>query len=164
MSNLFWEKVAKTDDGCWAWIGPLDRNGYGLAGGMKKVLAHRMAYRELVGEIPAGLGLDHLCRNRACVRPDHLEPVSHRENCRRGNGWAGTNARKTHCPQGHEYTPENTKLIFKKGQPNGGRNCRECRRVRSKAKCKAKRDRARAARLATGWVPWARVAKKADPG
>lgn len=158
MSSLFWKKVAKIEGGCWIWTGPMDRNGYGLDGGARKTLAHRVAYRELVGEIAPGLELDHLCRVRHCVRPDHLQPVTHRENMLRGNGWAGKNARKTHCPHGHEYTPDNTKLR------NGSRTCRACRSAKNAEKLRRRRARLRERRLATGWVPWARVAKKVDPG
>lgn len=159
MSTDFWEKVRKSD-GCWEWIGARDVRGYGLHHGVRrKYLAHRVSYAMAYGEVK-GLDLDHLCRNRACVRPDHLEAVSHRENCRRGNGWAGLNARKTHCPQGHEYTPENTKIVFKKTQPNGGRVCRACRREKNAEKLRRRYARRRDERLAAGWVPYKR---KTDP-
>jgi hypothetical protein len=77
--------------------------------------AHRFAYELLVGPIPAGLTLDHLCLNKACVRPDHLEPVSLTVNIRRAN------ARRTHCKRGHAFTPENTYL-----DKIGARQCRKC--------------------------------------
>lgn len=121
----FWEKVNKTD-GCWMWVGAISDTGYGSfnAGGGLYTGSHRFAYQQVKGAIPAGLYLDHICRVRSCVNPDHLEPVTNEENIRRGNGGIN-NASKTHCPKGHEYTPENTVL---RKYPNGrtGRICRSC--------------------------------------
>jgi hypothetical protein len=107
-AERFWAKVRKTD-GCWLWQGSL-RSGYGRfrGGAGPLVTAHRYAYRLLVGPIPEGLVLDHLCRNGACVNPAHLEPVTQRENLRRGTGFNATNAAKTHCPAGHPYSEANT--------------------------------------------------------
>jgi len=100
-------------DGCWQWK-VVNSEGYGsFAIDRVKHKAHRVLYELMVGPIPAGLDIDHLCRNRACVRPDHLEPVTRGENQRRGvpyrpprnyNPWG---RQVTHCPRGHEYTPEN---------------------------------------------------------
>lgn len=102
LDERFFAKVHMTS-GCWEWVAGKDSGGYGQIGVDRRVKrAHRVAYEAIVGPIPEGLELDHLCRNRACVRPEHLEPVTRYENVRRGNGWAGTNARKTHCPKGHE--------------------------------------------------------------
>ena len=116
----FWSKVEKTDD-CWLWTGALTGGRYGnaIVNG-KNVPAHRAAYEELVGPIPEGLELDHLCFVTNCVRPDHLEPVTGAENKRRAG------ARTTHCPKGHEYTPENT---YVRTRGNGRRQCRECHRL-----------------------------------
>lgn len=121
-TERLWSKVdRRSTDECWLWTastagaagyGRLWRNG-------KAVRAHRLVYELLVGPIPAGLELDHLCRNRPCVNPAHLEPVSGAENLRRGEGFGGTNARKTHCPRGHEYT----RLIERTGPR---RRCRTC--------------------------------------
>jgi hypothetical protein len=107
---------------CLLWTGSKTRNGYGVFGYAhgKKAMAHRFAYERLIEPIPDGLQLDHLCRNRACVNPHHLEPVTQKVNLLRGIGFAGVNARKTHCPRGHEYTPENTKSF------SGWRQCRAC--------------------------------------
>lgn len=125
----FWSKVTKTDT-CWLWTAYL-RRGYGkIKISNRTVLAHRFAYEMLVGPIPDGLQLDHLCRVRNCVNPAHLEPVTSRENTLRGATPAALNAAKTHCKNGHEYTPENTYLIKPtKTQPNGARACRTCRRA-----------------------------------
>lgn len=90
--------------GCWEWTGAVDLNGYGVVygnGRMRK--AHRVLYEKANGTVPHGLELDHLCRNRKCVNPDHLEPVTHRENILRGVGTAASRARQTHCKHGHEF-------------------------------------------------------------
>lgn|SRR3990167_459892 len=123
----FWAKVDKTE-GCWLWTGAKSR-GYGQMGVRGKLVqAHRYAYESLVGLIPTGLELDHLCRNHACVNPLHLEAVTHRENLLRGIGMIAHNMKVTHCPQGHPYDSRNTLSIRKRGlhgQP--GRNCRACK-------------------------------------
>ena len=124
----FWTKVDRSKGffSCWEWQGYIDPLGYGYYHPSKsvKLLAHRFAYTLFQGEIPKPLVLDHLCRNRACVNPSHLEPVSNAENILRGNGQSAVNARKTHCPKGHEFTPENTRIDKK-----GARRCRECERL-----------------------------------
>lgn len=130
VGRRFWEKVDKRDGGCWIWTASLATNGYGRfypdPDGVRGVPAHRFAYEDLVGPIPDGLDLDHLCRNRACVKPSHLEPVTRRVNAARGIKGALT----THCPKGHEYTPENTYIR----QPEGHRMCRACARERMRKK------------------------------
>ena len=108
------------DTGCWVWVAAI-RGGYGgFRVGEKLVSAHRYAYERWVGLIPEGLELDHLCRNPLCVNPFHLEPVTHCENVRRGEGATTVNAAKTHCVHGHEFTPENTRVY------RGSRRCRTC--------------------------------------
>lgn len=112
-------------NGCWVWTRKIDRHGYGHVSvrGVDS-LAHRAAYAELVGPIPEGLTIDHLCKQTKCVNPRHLEPVTVRENILRGNGIGVRNATKTHCSAGHPYDDRNTYLW------HGSRYCRACRRMR----------------------------------
>jgi len=124
----FWQKVDDSagPDWCWLFTASLSPRGYGrFAINGRPRFAHRIAYELLIGPIPHGLILDHLCRIRACVNPAHLEPVTNRENLLRGVGLTATNAAKTHCPKGHEYTPQNTWTSAK-----NQRHCRTCRRDR----------------------------------
>lgn len=118
LEERFWSKVNKTD-GCWLWtanVGIGGRYGSFSVKGKDKP-AHRVAYELVRGPIPDGLELDHLCSNTICVNPDHLEPVTHVENMRRGNGWAGENARKTHCAR---HGNPLVRIGLRRG-------CRECR-------------------------------------
>lgn len=133
------------DDGCWIWTGARVR-GYGIVMrekhpgfGRTCVPAHRDVYELLVRPLEPHELLDHLCRSRACVNPDHVDPVTQKENLRRSaRTQASRNAAKTHCPAGHEYA--GTNLIMHAGM----RFCRECHRLR----CIAYNRRAREARLA----------------
>lgn len=118
-------KILRDDRGCWIWTGARQSRGYGSAaipGTNRTTLAHRAIYELLVGTIPAGLTLDHLCRVKVCVNPDHLEPVSRAENVRRG---PGAMSKRTHCPQGHPYSGSNLYV-----HPRGSRECRTCRAMR----------------------------------
>lgn len=96
----FLSKFIVQSSGCWLWIGARTRDGYGR---LFPGRAHRLAYEHWVGPIPIELEIDHRCHNRACVNPDHLDLTSHTVNNRRSQNWAGVNARKRHCPQGHLY-------------------------------------------------------------
>jgi len=124
----FWAKVDKTET-CWLWMGGRN-NGYGyfrLGGtGGPRAYAHRFAYEQLIGPVPDGLQLDHLCRVRHCVNPAHLEPVTSRENCLRGESLQAANAQKTHCPKGHLYDAANTWITAE-----GWRACRTCQNARN---------------------------------
>ena len=141
-ADRFWSKVIRDPDtDCWEWLGARV-NGYGrfYTPERNAGLAHRWAYEHLVGPVPEGLQLDHLCRNRGCVNPEHLEPVTQWENVMRGRGLAAQNASLTHCRQGHELTPENVYIRA----ANPWRGCRICQREYDRRR----RERRRAARKA----------------
>lgn len=126
----FMTRVRAQEDGCWKWTYPLKRCPNGDYGSChlngQNMGAYRAAWILFRGPIPDGLTIDHLCRNTRCVNPDHLEPVTHRENVLRGEGLAAVNARKTHCIRGHEFTAEN---IIRNGRK---RACRTCVNVAQK--------------------------------
>lgn len=124
LQDLIMSKIVVVED-CWQWTGKLEK-GYGrIVYKNRQRMAHVAAYEAFVGPVPNGLELDHLCRNRGCVKPSHLEPVTKRENSRRGMSAWGINARKTHCKRGHEFTDSNTR---RKKLSSGlvVRLCREC--------------------------------------
>jgi hypothetical protein len=128
----FWKKISPDPETeCWLWTAYTDPRGYGRFGvyvrgsGPKSHWAHRYAYECLVGPIPDGLVIDHLCRVKHCVNPAHLEPVTQRENIMRGKAperAKGMAAARTHCKHGHEYTAENTGLYHSRGY-----RCRYCK-------------------------------------
>lgn len=120
-SAAFWARVEIPADEqqCWPWSGYINPDGYGRLG---QVGAHRIAYEEVVGPIPEGLVLDHLCRVRHCVNPAHLEPVTSRENTLRGETLAAMQVARTSCIKGHPFDDANTIV-----QGDGKRRCRTCR-------------------------------------
>ena len=126
--DRFWQKVSiRGVNDCWEYSGYRDKWGYGHFSIRKKpILAHRFAYEDVRGPIARDFPLDHLCRNTSCVNPNHLEVVTNQENCRRGLG-GQNNAIKTHCPQGHVYSEENT-YRWKHGDIVS-RHCKRCNRV-----------------------------------
>lgn len=126
----FEAKIQKTDT-CWIWIGARAPNGYGqivVSGPRRVLLAHRLSYQTYVGPIPDGLVIDHLCRVRACVRPDHLEPVTVGENSARGMHPHQIARRAGRCTKGHALTPENSYLT-----KDRRRICKICAKARTAA-------------------------------
>ena len=133
----FWAKVEITE-GCWLWTASRTPDGYGklkVAGRWGR--AHRVAYEQLVGPIPDGLQIDHLCRVRHCVNPAHMEPVTCRENLMRGDTVTARNAAKTHCPQGHPLEAGNLGLSELR---RGKRACLICSRERTREWMRAWRE------------------------
>ena len=122
----FHTKIRLDENGCHEWVGAKNSDGYGhfyLEG--KLVKSHRFAYELYKGCIKKGLELDHLCKNRQCCNPIHLEAVTHKENVRRGDGGIN-NSSKTHCVHGHEFTKENT------SNHNNKRHCITCANITSR--------------------------------
>lgn len=140
LTRGFWGLVDKTDKGCWMWRGAATKLGYGLTKmNGRTVLAHRASYIHHRGEIEKQLVLDHLCRNRKCVNPEHLEPVTQKENVRRGAGWMSETLRnpthRTHCDQGHQWDETNT-IWRPRRDGRTTRLCRACRDARNKSRSK----------------------------
>lgn len=123
----FWKHIEKTET-CWLWRGGLTSTGYGrfyYLGTNSR--AHRLCWEALKGKIPDGLELDHLCRIRNCVNPNHLEPVTTVENTMRGNSPAAISARKTHCKYGHSLLDKNN--LYKNKRKPTWRICQKCREI-----------------------------------
>jgi hypothetical protein len=126
-------KIKKDRAGCWLWIGALDKDGYGISDwghthrGTNR--AHRVVYMEKHGPLLPGIDLDHICRVRRCVNPAHLRPIGNTENARLTKGHR---LLATHCKNGHEFTPENTFRLERRGGVE--RICRACNRKRQAAR------------------------------
>lgn len=141
LSDRFWDKArTNSETGCWEWRGQLTKKGYGVIKFDRRMRrAHRLAYEALIGQVPNGLVLDHLCRVRHCVNPTHLDPVTPAENTRRGVinvGRKGVALKpRTHCPQGHPYDEANTATSH-----SGKRRCRACTRTRKQQYRQEKRQ------------------------
>lgn len=144
--------VRDPETGCWDYTGYLTPAGYGQVwdGEHRNAFAHRVVYEQTRGPIPLGMELDHLCRNRACCNPFHVEIVDRRENQHRGNSPTGMNVRVTVCPRGHAYDEANTYF-----RPDGtGRDCKKCRAARQRGNAAEYRNAEilRDVRVARGWT------------
>jgi hypothetical protein len=134
VAHRFWDKVSGgSAEDCWEWTASRTPGGYGrFSMGDRWMVAHRWSYEHLREEIPAGLLLDHLCRNPPCVNPWHLEPVTTAVNVKRGRL---RELEKTHCPAGHPYDEQNTYRT-----PSGHRECRTCRAATGRRHAARKRE------------------------
>lgn len=136
----FKTKYIKHGD-CWIWIGSFNgKKGYGkmlLRG--KLELAHRISYSWYRGHIPTGMTIDHMCNNKACVNPEHLEVATQKDNNLRGNSLTAKNKRKTHCARGHEFTEDNVKIIIRRTSTR--RVCKKCHRQNVRATKRRRRER-----------------------
>lgn len=129
------DSITVNDNGCWVWQKRISNTGYAQIGvgsrsdgTVRTALAHRVSYETFVGAIKAELQIDHLCKNRSCVNPAHLEQVTCTENIRRSNALWKQEAARTHCPYGHEYTEANTYTYQNR------RSCKACCSIRTKAR------------------------------
>lgn len=137
-AQRFWNKVTLRQFGCYEWRGKT-REGYGRFYLNKRyVPAHRFAYEDIKGPVPADRVLDHLCRNPICVNPDHLEIVTWTENMLRGVSPAAQNKRKTHCKRGHELAPDNLNPYYL--ERGGRRSCLQCEKIRREEYYKKNRE------------------------
>lgn len=131
--NRVRSRASIDSNGCWIWPGTTSGSGYGViswseSGEIHRWVTHRVTFTSLVGPIPAGLELDHLCRVRRCCNPAHLEPVTRRENLIRSASIVAARAAQTHCLRGHAFTDANTR------RRGGSRICRACDRLRKSVK------------------------------
>lgn len=145
LEEAFWPKVMpEPNSGCWLWMGGIQSEGYGTLRSRTRKgsgYAHRISYVLHKGPIPKGLELDHKCRVRCCVNPDHLEPVTRKINVRRGDAWK-RNASKTHCPKGHPYEGRNL-IVSKRGDGTTFRQCRTCLYASTAKSNRKRRERRR---------------------
>lgn len=132
LTKIIERHVLKLPTGCWQWTSVIERNGYGrVTVNYKAHLVHRYVYEQLVGKIPHGMQIDHICKHRSCVNPAHMEAVPPAENNARSSSPSALNARKTACVRGHRFTPENIYIPPK--TPNK-RHCRACLKLRGSAR------------------------------
>ena len=131
----FFTRVKVLESGCWEWQGSVKPStGYGSFSADGECSPHRWIYKKVIGPLKRGRSwsIDHLCRNRICVNPQHLEQVTRKENILRGEGITAEHARKTHCKRGHEFSGDNLRII----ESDQGswirkeRRCRTCDRTR----------------------------------
>lgn len=143
--------VIDPETGCWNWHSVSPKDGCGRIGvNYRKLLAHRVSFEDFVHPIPDGMEIDHLCQNRRCVNPGHLDCVTHAENMKRA-GWNGRMDRKsymTHCKHGHEYTLANTGR-----DKDGHRVCRACCAAKTRARWRAKRMSCEPVSASVGGTP-----------
>ena len=143
LPERFWRKVQKFDHGCWVWTASDNGFGYGLfkvGRNMRRV--HKLVYEAIHGPVPSGLELDHLCRNRRCCNPAHLEAVTKSVNQKRGLAGLASSRRAaaiTHCPSGHEYNEANSYYV-KTNRGGRGRKCKQCNRERASRNKKLKKQ------------------------
>lgn len=129
------EQKSHREGDCLIFHSSVQPNGYGqMWNGNRPEQAHRIAYRIAFGEIPEGKEIDHKCRNRACINPEHLQAVTHKRNMHLSETVMGDNYRKTHCKRGHPLSGENLRL-----ESDGRRQCRSCDQIRYQRK-KEKRN------------------------
>lgn len=136
--NKFYIKVVAGHNNCWQWTASKSKSGYGFFQANKLMRAHRYSYLLHKGAIPSHLVIDHICRNRLCVNPQHLRLVTNRENLLCGDTLAAKNKAKTHCKKGHEFTDKNTNFYHSRGSQTLSRECRACKRSRRDYKLEAK--------------------------
>jgi len=131
--DRIWSKIEVAPNGCWLWTGASTIDGYPcVRNNGKTARAHRVIYELLVGQIPEGLTLDHLCNTPRWVNPTHQVPATHRENILRGNAMGARHARKTHCDNGHAFDLLNTRITSR-----GWRICRACETANHKRRRQA---------------------------
>lgn len=148
LTASIWARLEIRDCGyetpCLVWAGTIASHGYGVVTIKRRQhLVHRLIHEAVAGPLPkraSGKVSDHLCRNRACANPTHIDLVANGVNVMRGVSFSPANAAKTHCDRGHEFTPENT-ITNKKGH----RTCRECKRLTERGRYAARRARRKAA-------------------
>ena len=139
VEDRLWPRVTKTET-CWLWH-RAEPHGYGkISVNGRHEYVHRVVYEMLRGPIPEGMQIDHLCRNKLCCNPDHLEPVTRKENLARGIDANAAKRNQSHCKNGHEWAPPNLRVAS-----NGRRFCKPCADARRRAK--RARQRARGQRV-----------------